>query len=218
MIILFIIVLFCLYIYSIILYKKQSFIEMFNSQCQRTDAGIPNTIYNQLLFLDKKLDSLEGSYSPGKDKNKSKYIDQLNKMEKKYDWMANHYAKIINPDKKAQANANAAAEKKILSDNAKNQALAKAKYKKSFKPGAGALSLDAGSAEDKNNFRKAQKDPNGRKNRALGGMKKKAKSKKEKKQVAKANGKGPSGIPPKQNTSVPSGPTISDNSFGAAFA
>ena len=218
MIILFIIVLFCLYIYSIILYKKQTFIEMFNSQCQRTDAGIPNTIYNQLLYLDKKLDSLQSSYNPGKNKNKSKYIDELNKMEKKYDWMANHYAKIVSPDKKAQSNANAAAEKNIVSNNAKSQALAKAKYKKHFKPGAAALSLDVGSAKEQNNFRKAQKDPNGRKNRALAGMKKKAKSKKEKKQVAKASGKGPGGIPPKQNTSVPSGPPISDNSFGAAFA
>lgn len=212
-----IIILVSLYLYTLILHNKQNHIEMFHSGCQRTNIGIPNTIFNQLLFLDKKLDKIEGVIKPQKPSEGNKYMDQLNQLQKKYDWMQKHFNTIINPNKKAQANADAEALKKIQERNKNSVANAAAMYK--FKPGQGALNMNDGPESDRQAFNKmVRSDPNKKMNKSLGKMRKKAKDKKEKKQVKKVKAKGPKGIPRGQNTSVPNGPIVSDSSFGAAFA
>ena len=111
MMILFIIILFILSIYTIILYKKQNFIEMYRSQCKRTDLGIPNNIFNQLLFLDKKLDSLEGNSDNGKaNLQRKKFTNQIKGLKRNIvGWQIMQKKLIL---KKAKANA--AAEKVCL--------------------------------------------------------------------------------------------------------
>ena len=219
---LFFILLIFLTLYAIMLFNKQKFIESYKNHCSLNKVGLPNNHFNQLFFLDKKIDILEKSIKGINSGDKN--LKQLDNIYNKYDWMKKHYDAISNPNSKARKDANKKAEKEMQNKIANRDKLARdafnKKHKASFyKNGPPVIGIESGSPEDRQNLRKLKQNPNKKKNKIFKKVNNSAEDDDEKAQVkdVMSDNDPPKGMP-SGSARVSSGPDIPNGLFGGAFA
>ena len=199
------------------IFNKQRYIESYKNMCSLKGVGLPSNIFNQLYYLDKKIDVLQEQIK-GANKG-SKHLKQLDEIYKKYDWMVGHFNNLANPNSKERKAANEQAANEMQNAMEANRKASKNRWLKEWKKNPPTLTEDSGSPAELAAFRKLKQNPEAKRKSIMRKTRKAAKDKDEKKQVKKAmkNSKPPGGIP-RGNARVSDGPSIPDSSFGAAFA
>ena len=218
----FFILLIFLTMYAIMLFNKQKIIESYINQCSLSKVGLPNNYFNQLYFLDKKLDILEKSVKGINSGDKN--LKKLNNIYNKYDWMKKHYDSISNPNSQARKNANKKAETAMMNNIANNDKASRDAFNKKhkaafYKNGPPIIGIESGTPQEQANLRKLKQNPNKKKQKIFNKINNSTEDDDEKEQVNEVMGDNdpPKGMP-SGSARVSFGPTISDSSFGGAFA
>ena len=199
------------------IFNKQRYIESYKNACSLKGVGLPSNIFNQLYYLDKKIDVLE-EMMKGANKG-SEHLKKLDEIYNKYDWMVRHFNNMANPNSKERKAANKKADKQMANAMKANRKAARNKWRKQFNKKPPVLTEASGSPKEIAAFNKLKQDPEGRRRRIMQKTNNAAESDEDKAEIKKAmkNSDPPKGIP-KGNAKVPAGPSIPDSAYGAAFA